>query len=104
MASNTTRILSLAARKNGGVSVSQLTAASIRARSTILPAYLSSNNGILLDNFTKRWNSNYPSHEVVGMPSLSPVSGYIRNGIHTIFGHWYTFLTSSHKTSFTKNK
>ena len=71
MASNTARILSFTARKNRAV-VSKLTGFTIRPHAAIIPGHVSSIG--FLDNFTKRWNSSYPSHEVVGMPSLSPVS------------------------------
>lgn len=75
MASSTSRLLSLATRKNGFL-ISRISSSNIRASSALLGGgNVSVGNGNVnsfSDNFIRRWNSNYPAHEVVGMPSLSP--------------------------------
>jgi len=70
MASSTARLLSLATRKNG-LSITRFHALS---SSSLLSGGFASNHGnaSFRETFAKRWNSNYPDHEVVGMPSLSP--------------------------------
>ena len=77
MVSSTTRLLSIATRKNGSFIASRLNSSTLRASSSLLGGgggNLSSTTTSLNVNYAKRWNSNYPAHEVLGMPSLSPVS------------------------------
>jgi len=77
MVNSTARLLSLATRKNGSLIVSSSSSSLVR-RSSLCLGNLSTNftgHSNSLDSFystTRRWNSNYPAHEVVGMPSLSP--------------------------------
>ena len=68
---STGRLFSITARRNGAI-ISKV-ASSLRGR-VAAQAPLSQlsfgGNGTL----SQRWMSSYPDHEVVGMPSLSPVS------------------------------
>ena len=76
MASTTSRLLSLAARKNWSLT-SRLGSVHFRSSSKAVIVGGGSNS-ILVDNFARRWmSSNYPPHEVVGLPSLSPVSLFV---------------------------
>eukprot|EP00978_Attheya_sp_CCMP212_P010709 scaffold26027_cov70-Attheya_sp.AAC.14 len=43
------------------------------ATSRFTVARTAASSSYLLDTYQRRWMSSYPSHEVVGMPSLSPV-------------------------------
>lgn len=70
MVSTSARLLSIAARRNGSL-ISRITSSNLRPPSSILGGGVGAGVGYL-DNFTKRWSSGYPDHEVVGMPSLSP--------------------------------
>lgn len=69
MVNTTARFLALASRKNGSSLIARTASCNLRASSLILGGQGNST----LDSFIRRWNSNYPAHEVVGMPSLSPV-------------------------------
>ena len=70
MANPTARLLSLAARRNGSI----ISSISTSKRSSILglTGGVATRGSSFLENYIRRWNSSYPVHEVVGMPSLSP--------------------------------
>jgi len=66
-----TRLLSISARRNAPL-ITRISS-SLRGAAAAGPVASTS----LFGGITQRWLSSYPSHEVLGMPSLSPVRFFV---------------------------
>lgn len=75
---STGRLFSISARRNGAI-ISQISS-SLRGKAGagVAAASKSQTQNLFGGISTQRWLSSYPAHEVVGMPSLSPVRDYER--------------------------